>query len=237
MTVTSEFNIMEFHISNNARMYYYTGSNDYNSGSLFRAHVGQHGNFFVDDPTVCGAQTITLHEEPSEELLDFLITFATNLDEVVLPTLSNPAATGDVLAGKEYIDASGNKKIGTIPASSGIRVIPGTVDKVAVNAGYYVESDAVVAGDSNLIASNIKKDTTIFGVTGSYEGGGLTVNDMSIGTVGAMPSGDLSLTVTDPSGNFAWKTYEPLVTQRLLPEKIIAGENILGVVGTRLLLR
>jgi hypothetical protein len=223
MTETSEFVAMEFPhaINANSSISYYT-SVDYSSGDCFRACVATPGNTDFYEGYEA-AKTIILREEPSEELLDFLNTFATKVGGVALPALSNPATTGDVLAGKEYIDASGNKKVGTIPeitptldgidyygvnyvnddnklvlqlgyhqpsggymaagadshdgpvitdipASSGVRVVPGTTDKVAVNAGYYVWSDAVVAGDSNLIASNIKKDTTIFGITGTYEG-------------------------------------------------------------------
>lgn len=46
-----------------------------------------------------------------------------------------------------------------------------------------------------------------------------------------MPSGALSLKVTDPAGNFSWKTYTP-TNGLVLPESIVAGKTVLGVSGT-----
>lgn len=42
---------------------------------------------------------------------------------------------------------------------------------VTADQGYDALSQVTVAGDTNLIASNIKKDVTVYGVTGTYEGG------------------------------------------------------------------
>lgn len=36
-------------------------------------------------------------------------------------------------------------------------------------AGYYGIGQATVLGDTNLVAGNVKKDVTIFGVTGTYD--------------------------------------------------------------------
>lgn len=45
---------------------------------------------------------------------------------------------------------------------------------VTAPAGYYASSASTTLTDANLLATNIKKNTTIFGVTGSYEGAGWT---------------------------------------------------------------
>ena len=40
---------------------------------------------------------------------------------------------------------------------------------VSPDQGYDALSSVVINGDQNLVAGNVKKDVTIFGVTGSYE--------------------------------------------------------------------
>ena len=51
-------------------------------------------------------------------------------------------------------------------------ITPTTASQVAVSSGYYTGGNVVVAGDSNLLADNIKSGVDIFGVTGTYEGSG-----------------------------------------------------------------
>ena len=46
---------------------------------------------------------------------------------------------------------------------------PGTSNKTAVAAGTYCSGAQTVKGDANLVAGNIKKGTSIFGVTGTYD--------------------------------------------------------------------
>jgi len=43
---------------------------------------------------------------------------------------------------------------------------------VTAPAGHYASAASKTLSDANLVAGNIKKDVQIFGVTGSYEGGG-----------------------------------------------------------------
>ena len=76
-----------------------------------------------------------------------------------------------------------------------------------------------VKGDADLVATNIKKDVEIFGVTGSYEGsgGGFTYDDMASNSI---PSGEVVLTGTRVEAYaFAyrnsspdWSVYAPDVT-------------------------
>lgn len=55
-------------------------------------------------------------------------------------------------------------------------ITPGTSSQTAISAGSYANGTITVAGDADLIASNIKKNVEIFGVTGTFEGEGSTPN-------------------------------------------------------------
>lgn len=48
---------------------------------------------------------------------------------------------------------------------------PGTADQT-IASGQYLDGAQTILGDADLVAGNIKKDVEIFGVTGTYEGGG-----------------------------------------------------------------
>lgn len=56
-----------------------------------------------------------------------------------------------------------------LSTQSGSTKVPTILDYVAVPAGKYTTGDVKVKGDANLVAGNIKKDVSIFGVTGSYD--------------------------------------------------------------------
>lgn len=60
----------------------------------------------------------------------------------------------------------------TLSTNSGGTITPGTSQKTAVAAGKYTTAATYVAGDSNLVAANIKNGVSIFGVSGTYTGNG-----------------------------------------------------------------
>lgn len=51
-------------------------------------------------------------------------------------------------------------------------ITPSTASQIAVPSGYYTGGNVTVAGDSNLLAENIKSGVSIFGVSGNYVGSG-----------------------------------------------------------------
>ncbi len=51
-------------------------------------------------------------------------------------------------------------------------VRPSTTDKIAVAKGYFTTGDVIVAGDANLVPEKIKKNESIFGILGTYDGSG-----------------------------------------------------------------
>lgn len=61
---------------------------------------------------------------------------------------------------------------------------------VTAPAGYYASAGTKTLSDQNLVAENVKKDVTIFGVTGSYEGGG--TSELHVDTKDVTPASSSS---------------------------------------------
>lgn len=80
-----------------------------------------------------------------------------------LITASATQAAGHVAAGTK----SATKQLTTQSAAT---ITPGTAAKTAVASGRYTTGAVTVAGDGNLVASNIKSGESIFGVVGTYAG-------------------------------------------------------------------
>ena len=82
------------------------------------------------------------------------------------------ATDSDVRDGKIYYGLNG-KSAGTAPVFNVPSLItPGVANATYNTNGKYMNGDIVIAGDSNLISTNIKNGVSIFGVTGHYTGSG-----------------------------------------------------------------
>ena len=90
---------------------------------------------------------------------------AITVDANGLITATASQAAGYVAAGSRF----STKQLAFQPAST---ITPGAASKTAVPGGYYTTGDVVVAGDTNLVAENIRAGANIFGVDGTYEGEG-----------------------------------------------------------------
>ncbi len=80
------------------------------------------------------------------------------------------ATVGQVLAGATFSKSGESGLTGTMPNVGQQNLTPGTATQT-ITQGYH-DGTGSVAGDADLVAGNIKKDVTIFGVTGTHEGGG-----------------------------------------------------------------
>ena len=80
------------------------------------------------------------------------------------------AAAGDVASGKYFYTADGTKTAGTIATKTSSDLTASTLT-VTAPAGYYASAASKTLTDANLVAANIKKDISIFGVTGTFAGG------------------------------------------------------------------
>lgn len=79
-------------------------------------------------------------------------------------TASATQAAGYVNAGTK----SSTHQLAFQPAKT---IVPSTTSQIAVSSGYYTGGNITVAGDSNLVAGNIKRGISIFGVSGAVVDG------------------------------------------------------------------
>lgn len=66
--------------------------------------------------------------------------------------------------------AANTSKTKQLTTKAGQSYTPGTEDKTIINSGVYTTGAQVVKGDANLVAGNIAKGKSIFGINGSYTG-------------------------------------------------------------------
>ena len=83
---------------------------------------------------------------------------------------SDGTATNDLVYPGRVYYSKGQRGVGSMPTQGGSTITPRSYAQTAVAANRYVTGNVTVAGDGNLVAANIKKNVTIFGVKGTWEG-------------------------------------------------------------------
>ncbi|MDO4295005.1 MAG: hypothetical protein Q4D90_02465 [bacterium] len=91
-------------------------------------------------------------------------------------TSDGTVTAADVRKGK-IAYSKGQKVTGSMSEKAAATYTPRSTAQT-IAAGQYLAGAQTIAGDANLIAANIKKGVTIFGVTGTWEGYVPTVNDL-----------------------------------------------------------
>ena len=78
------------------------------------------------------------------------------------------ANANNILKGKTaYVN--GSKVTGSMKSIGAATIMPGTVSQY-IDPGVYISGTQTIKGDPSLVAGNIKKGVSIFGVAGSHEG-------------------------------------------------------------------
>lgn len=106
----------------------------------------------------------------------------------VSPTVSAGYVSSGT-SGTISVSGSATQNLNTLSATT---YTPGTVDQT-IPSGQFLTGTQTIKGDANLIADNIKKDVSIFGVTGSYEASG----------------GDTGLTVVQTGDTITFEVVSP----------------------------
>lgn len=106
----------------------------------------------------------------------------------VSPTVSAGYVSSGT-SGTISVSGSATQNLTTLSATT---YTPGTVDQT-IPSGQFLTGTQTIKGDANLIADNIKKDVSIFGVTGSYEASG----------------GDTGLTVVQTGDTITFEVVSP----------------------------
>ena len=99
-------------------------------------------------------------------------------------TLSKTVSVTPNVSTAGYISSgtSGNSSVSLTASvtTKGTATITPTTSNQTINSGTYLTGTQTISGDANLVAGNIKSGTTIFGVTGTYTGGGGTSKNVQI---------------------------------------------------------
>ena len=138
---------------------------------------------------------------------------------IVLPSEGYDALSQVIIDGDMNLAPANIKKdvnifgvTGTLEAKANLQTkqVTPTASGTTVTAdeGYDGLSEVNVLGDSNLISSNIKKDVSIFGVNGSYEGSGGGSTDYNVYVQNSEPTSKNGVWIKDSSAFSGAKFFD-----------------------------
>lgn len=128
-------------------------------------YLNADGNFQAVDLT-----SDTPQNSGDPEIIDGdVYLYATGVSEPDYYTEADVNITGNVVTiASGYVSYDRDISVGT-PLDT-TTYTPGVSDQT-IQAGVYTKGVQTIKGDANLVAANIAKDVTIFGITGTHEGG------------------------------------------------------------------
>ena len=93
--------------------------------------------------------------------------------QTLIDLTGDTVTANDVLSGKTFHANDGTVQSGSIATQAAQTITPTTTNQT-IASGVYLAGTQTVLGDANLVASNIADGVTIFGVSGTHQGGGDT---------------------------------------------------------------
>ena len=106
-------------------------------------------------------------------------------------TLSGDAGAGDVLSGKTFYTTNPkSKQTGTMGTMGGGTYTPKAAQQTVSCSGKKMTGNIVIKGDGNLVAGNIRKGKSVFGVSGNvnaYRSGFKQINSNGSGYITISP--------------------------------------------------
>ena len=151
------------------------GTDDVVEGKIFVDSEGNEKTGTIpekdaDDISVSGATVNVPAGRYKEATSKAVSDGALSLPEISVNASGVITATSKVSTAGYLSTSSSKSNTKTLSTQSGTTITPGTSKKTAVFSGRYTTGTVYVAGDSNLVAENIKSGISIFGVNGSYAG-------------------------------------------------------------------
>lgn len=125
------------------------------------------------------------------------------LTSVATPSINvsnNGLITASINQSTGYVVGE-NKSTTQQLSTQGAQTITPSTQNQTISSGKYITGTQTIKGDSNLISNNIKKDVSIFGITGTYEAvstGGVPSN-ITAGDTTVLSSSTLAYTTTSTS--------------------------------------
>ena len=159
-----------------------------------------------------------------------LQTILTTINE--LPEAVEQATPTISVASNGLITATAGAKSSTyqLAFQAAKTITPTTTSQTAVSSGYYTGGNITVAGDSNLVAGNIKSGVSIFGVSGTYAGSG---GDTSIedGIISRLISGSYTNSTVTSIGTSAFASCYKLTNINFTKVKSISESAFYSCTG------
>lgn len=149
------------------------------------------------DPVIVPAGTVTA--PPTISGASATVSTGTNSLTLSKSVNVTPNVTTSGYISYGTTDSSSVSLTASVTTKAAATITPGTTNQT-ISSGTYLTGTQTISGDANLVAGNIKSGTTIFGVTGTYSGGGSGIgtllNTTSLGTINTTSTQAASLNIS-----------------------------------------